>query len=76
MSTNVFMSAEDLIEEIRDTLSKMKECEKIAFQRISEAQTWGKIDNKNHEFYQGEEIAYRNSAHYLENILKIAVGNG
>ena len=62
------------LEEIKSILRKIRECENHALRRIVEARNSGsgEVDHKSHEYYEGQANAYRNAAHYIENILKIA----
>ena len=57
---------ENLLEQVQYALGKIKECEKIALERMAKSQE----ENRPEAFYEGQAIAYRNAAEYLDRIFR------
>lgn len=57
----------DWIAELKDVLRKMRECRQHAAERALKGDGAHSAD-----FYEGQSIAFRNSQHYIENLLKAA----
>lgn len=58
----------DWAEELKDTLRKLNECERMANLRVQDSNE--RTVNHPKEYYEGQACAYRNAAHYIERLLQ------